>query len=338
MSDTDKENQIENILADTPESVTSKMPVTWQLSILFIFLLLIFSAGTTTYILSNKTTEIKDQTATAIETDRQVPTEGNINTFANLKIGAKSALVFDIKTGEVLYEHNADAKWPLASITKLMTALVAREIVPIESEIPITTEAIAQDGESGLKVGESFSYEKLSDLVLLTSSNDGAFALANYAGTLLDQDQPATTFVKAMNIRAKEIGLNDTYFRNPTGLDLTELESGAYSSASDVAKLMSYIVINYPEILEETTKSSNVVYNESGESHTAANTNVVVNSIPSLIGSKTGYTELSGGNLVVAFDAGINRPIVVAVLGSTYYGRFNDVLQLVEATRNSFQN
>jgi D-alanyl-D-alanine carboxypeptidase len=66
--------------------------------------------------------------------------------------------------------------------------------------------------------------------------------------------------------------------------------------------------------------------------YSAENTNVVIDKIPNLIASKTGYTDLAGGNLVIAFDAGLNHPIIISVLGSTEKGRFSDVLQLVQAT------
>ena len=99
---------------------------------------------------------------------------------------------------------------------------------------------------------------------------------------------------------------------------------------------MSYIVEHYPEILAGTTQTTTRFYNQNGDYHNAQNTNSTVNRIPGLIGSKTGYTTLAGGNLVIAFDVGLNHPIVIAVLGSTRDGRFEDVLKLTKATQALF--
>jgi D-alanyl-D-alanine carboxypeptidase (penicillin-binding protein 5/6) len=139
--------------------------------------------------------------------------------------------------------------------------------------------------------------------------------------------------VEAMNIRAGELGLRETYFLNPTGLDISETEAGAFGSARDMAFLMDYILKNQPGILERTKEEAFTLHNVAGVGHEAENTNVVISEIAGLIGSKTGYTTLSGGNLAIAYDASLNRPIVVVVLGSTINGRFSDVLKLVEASR-----
>ena len=98
---------------------------------------------------------------------------------------------------------------------------------------------------------------------------------------------------------------------------------------------MDYIITNYPEILEPTQQPSTRVYNTSGAYHEAANTNEAVQNIPNMLGSKTGYTDLAGGNLTIAFDAGLDRPIIVTVLGSTRHDRFEDVLKLVKAVQES---
>jgi D-alanyl-D-alanine carboxypeptidase (penicillin-binding protein 5/6) len=167
----------------------------------------------------------------------------------------------------------------------------------------------------------------------MSSSNDGAFALASAAGNVLKPNSGAHSFVEAMNIRAEEIGLHETYFRNPTGLDISETEAGAYGSARDMAFLMEYIVKNEPDILTFTREDVARVYSKTGGFHDAENTNDYIDEIPGLIGSKTGYTDLAGGNLVVAFDAGLNRPIVVVVLGSSQEDRFTDVMELVNAAK-----
>jgi len=99
-----------------------------------------------------------------------------------------------------------------------------------------------------------------------------------------------------------------------------------------MSKLMSYIWKNEPEAISQTNKHELEFVSEDGFLHVAENTNEDVNNISGLIGSKTGYTDLAGGNLAIIYDAGLNHPIVVVVLGSTLGGRFEDVESLVEAT------
>jgi serine-type D-Ala-D-Ala carboxypeptidase (penicillin-binding protein 5/6) len=138
-----------------------------------------------------------------------------------------------------------------------------------------------------------------------------------------------------MNLRASELGLTNTRFKNATGLDISPTEAGAYSSARDVALLMEYLIANYPQVTRLTTTDATRVYNEDGAYHEVENTNEIVDDIEGLLASKTGYTELAGGNLVVAFEAGLNRPIVAVVLGSTFNDRFTDILTLTESARKT---
>lgn len=261
------------------------------------------------------------------------------NPFENIKLDAMAAYVWDISKQRALYSKNASAQLPLASLTKLMTAIVVEETFDEKEIIEITLDAIRQEGESGLLDGELWNVRELLDLTLLTSSNDGAYALAVAAGTSLSpDDDPAKIFVRAMNRKAEQLGLSQTYFTNPTGLDTTEAQSGSYGSARDMAFLMEYIVTTLPSILENTSKTQITVTDTEGIELIASNTNQTVNSVTGLLGSKTGYTVLAGGNLVIAYNAGLNRPIVISVLGSSPEGRFQDVLKLTEASRTLILN
>jgi D-alanyl-D-alanine carboxypeptidase len=141
-----------------------------------------------------------------------------------------------------------------------------------------------------------------------------------------------------MNIRAEELELTSFSFKNPTGLDEPALIPGAVGSARDVSFLLEYILLNHPNIIEPTRQYNARVYNSNGEFHDMSNTNDVLYGIPNLLASKTGYTDLAGGNLTIAFDAGLNRPIIITVLGSTREERFSDVLRLVDAVQSSFSN
>jgi D-alanyl-D-alanine carboxypeptidase (penicillin-binding protein 5/6) len=252
-----------------------------------------------------------------------------------VELTAESAYVWDVTRERALYSQNADATLPLASITKLMTALLAYELVPDETPVAVSYAGILQQGQSGLATGERFTARDLADLALIASSNDAAYSLASAVGERLGDQDPTAQFVAAMNIRAEELGFETLEFTNPTGLDRSPREAGAYGSAREVSFLVEYILESYPDLLAATTEARDRIYNAAGEYHAAANTNALISEIPNLLGSKTGYTDLAGGNLTVAFDAGFNRPIVVTVLGSTRSDRFTDVATLVDAARTA---
>lgn len=247
------------------------------------------------------------------------------------EVRAQAAYVLDVASGEVLYEKNADTVLPIASITKLMTSLVSHELVADEETATIDERALRQSGATGLREGDILTIQDLNNLSLISSSNDAAFALAATVGRLLGNADPAAQFVAAMNIRAAELGASTLAFKNPTGLDVSTTEAGAVGSAKDVSLLLRYILTNYPELLEPGQRTAARIYSESGDYIDIENTNRVLYAIPNLLASKTGYTDLAGGNLTIAFDAGFNRPMIITVLGSTRQERFTDVLALVQS-------
>ncbi len=338
----EKQEEITSPIVDTEHlepilenPAPAEVPVLRQLGIALLLLVIVFSTtyiGTILTVLSPK----KDKadvlvTATLAESSG---IDTIVNPFKDARVAARSAFVWDVTKQRVLFSKNADEVLPLASITKLMTALVAYELLDDTSIIRISVDAIRTDGDSGLKDGESFSLTDLSNIVLVSSSNDGAVALgaaaANAVSSTID---PNKLFIEAMNLRAAELGLTNTRFRNMTGLDVSPTEAGAYSTARDVTLLMEYIITKYPSVTTLTTAENSRVYNESGDYHELENTNTTVNEIDGLIASKTGYTELAGGNLAIAFEAGLNRPIIIVVLGSTFNDRFTDVLELSKKAR-----
>ncbi len=260
--------------------------------------------------------------------------------FANITLTGKSAIVWDMAKEEALFVKNPDASLPLASLTKVMTALTVSESLGNTSNIVINPEYLSPEGDSGLKVGDTWTKKDLLDYTLVTSSNDGAYALASVAQAAQSMSGGAANpnaheaFVAKMNETAQNIGLQNSRFWNEHGLDRNADRGGAYGSARDVAKLIEYILKNQPDLLE-ATRYKNLAINSTEARYEATNTNQFVDSIPGLIASKTGYTDLAGGNLVIAFDAGIGHPIIITVLGSTQEGRFEDTLKLVNATLES---
>ncbi len=251
--------------------------------------------------------------------------------FEKLQLTGKSAIVWDISNKKALFAKNATDQLPLASITKLMTVLVASDILPPYFSI---------DNPSDVK--DKWNLGDIISFTLVTSSNSGAGAIAAAVDSLIKEGNVSADFcvnsntcdfVTLMNKKALDIGLEQTYFTNPTGLDSDSGGSGGYGSAIDVAKLMSYMYDYKPDILKPTTKSKYLTVNKNGYEIEFDNTNPTVEAIPGIIGSKTGFTDFAGGNLTVVFDAGFDEPYVIVTLGSTEEERFDDVAQMIEATR-----
>jgi D-alanyl-D-alanine carboxypeptidase len=245
-----------------------KQIITLTIAFAVLFFLIFHPKGTEVYVNQN------NQPAPAKESP-----------FNNINLEAKAVYVFDLAKNEPIFGLNKDAQLPLASLTKIMTVVVAEEL---------TSQDISQ----------------FADSALMQSSNESASALASLSGN----------FIELMNKKAKDLNLHQTYFLNETGLDISKNLSGGYGSAKDIAKLLTYAVANNPHLFEATTINSTV------------NTNPYATTTTELIASKTGWTDLAGGNLAVVFDAGLDRPIIAVVLGSSKEGRFKDIQKLIETT------
>jgi len=252
--------------------------------------------------------------------------------FESIHIEARAAIVQDLNTGEILYEKNSGLALPLASLTKIMTTLVTQATATDVSNVFISSNTMRPlDGEQ-LYIGETFSLKRLIDYTLVTSSNDGAAAIA-YA---VQNMHGNNSFIDKMNALASEIGMTSTHFLNETGLDEDKNRAGAYGSARDVAELVKYTLENYPSIFEATKETSIATYSRNGFIHAGANTNIIANTLPNLIASKTGFTDIAGGNLAVVIDPALNRPVVIVVLSSSYDGRFSDVTALAGGVSKYF--
>lgn len=264
----------------------------------------------------------------------------SVNAFQNLDLSAHSAIVINTKTGKIIYEKNRQDILPLASLTKLMTALTAVEILPQDSTIQIAREYLQEEDVAGLFTNEKWKTSDLMAFTLVASSNVGARAIATAAGALLQKNatvantnaDPRQVFIKEMNSKANKLGLDSMTFYNDNGLDVSTERAGAYGSAEDVAHLAEYILENHPELLEPTTHTKISFVSKTNFIHKVKNTNQTVEFVPGIIGSKTGYTDLAQGNLVVTFAPGLDGPYVAVALGSTFDGRFSDVTKLINAT------
>src|SRR3989344_1659267 len=259
------------------------------------------------------------------------------NPYDALELIAKAAYVYDSREKKSLFEKDAHELLPLASITKIMTAFTALSLIPETTYISIDEEAIREEGDSGFAVGERWLLRDLLTYMLLESSNDGAAAVSSaigeiFEGSGMNEKEYKARFVAEMNALAMRSGLLETYFLNESGLDIGEAKAGAYSTAAEAAELLRLALEKFPDLFTETRLSELVLENEEGQRRAARNTNTNLTEVPLLMASKTGYTDLAGGNLVIAFDAGFNRPIIISVLGSTMDGRFTDAEKLVCAT------
>lgn len=266
--------------------------------------------------------------------------------YNGLELEAKAAYIYDVQEKRVLFALNEEAQLPLASLTKIMTAIVASENLPDYTTIVINGN-LKNGGYSGLIPGESWRLKDLLDFMLIKSSNEGASSVASAVGAVLlgfDQNASGTayeigknTFVDKMNEKARELGMSQTYFLNETGLDHDEAVAGGYGSAEDITNLLAWAVQYEADLFEATRYPTLEIFSENGTSYTAVNTDPLAGTIPGLVISKTGLTDLAGGNLAIAFDMSFGHPIIVTVLGSTEKGRFDDVKKLVDATIQSFR-
>lgn len=259
--------------------------------------------------------------------------------FASLTLKARAAFVWDITRGQPLYALHEDAQLPLASLTKIMTALVSAEEKGGSEAVTITKDAVLQEGDQGFIVDETWRLKDLIDATLLTSSNDGAYALASvFPITEKNTSTPLQkTFIQKMNQKAKELGLNQTFFENEAGLDLNLGVSGAYGSARDLARLLEHILLRQPTLMEATTRALLTTHSLEGKVHNLENTNKLVETLPGIVASKTGTTDLAGGNLAIVFEAGPIRPIAIVILGSTAEERFTDAEKLMWASLKYLQ-
>lgn len=262
----------------------------------------------------------------------QVQKVEEVNAYEDVVLSAKAAIVYDLTTGEVLYEKNAEAQLPLASLTKLLTLYAAANALTDTAPVAMTAKAIATKGENGFIEGEVFTFEDAARMALVASSNDAAEAITEAAAKIGNAANGTSLLASA----ASAIGLTQTYALNGTGLDENGEISGGYGSAHDMALLAEALLKRVPGIMRASIDPFITVRSLSGNSYTLKNTNPEVSHIPGLMLSKTGYTDLAGGNLAVVFDAGIGHPVAVVVLGSTKEERFTDVDRLVRATSAQF--
>ncbi len=201
---------------------------------------------------------------------------------AQPEVSAHAAILMNGETGEVLYEKNADQRMLIASTTKIMTALVALEHDSPYKTITVKETHMTEGSSMYLKVGEQVTVEELLYGLLLCSGNDAALALAEASSGSVD------AFVAEMNHKARILGMADTSFANPNGLD----DEAHYSTARDMARL-AVCAAQHPGLMRiASTKQASV------GSRTMTNHNRLLRDVEGCIGLKTGYTKAAGRTLV----------------------------------------
>lgn len=267
----------------------------------------------------------------------KLPTADNINeNFFPIRnwdidepeISAKSAIVLNFKNDKknsILYQKNTGKILPVASLTKLMTAIVVIENYDSEQIIKVSENSVLIDGNSGgLIAEEELKIKDLLYIMLVESSNDAAMSLA--------QDNPKMSyenFITLMNDKAKELGLFNTTFKEPVGLD-----SYNQSTVSEIAVIAEY-AFNSPLLAEILKTSEATVYSiNKNIIHKITNTNKLLGKIPQLIGGKTGYTEEAGGCLMTISNIIDNNYLITVILGSTQ--RENDTEKLIDWTQTAW--
>jgi D-alanyl-D-alanine carboxypeptidase (penicillin-binding protein 5/6) len=223
------------------------------------------------------------------------------------EISAPSALLVSMDTGRVLFSHNPEERRAMASITKIMTALLVLEKLPLEQRVTATARAEATDeSQLWLEAGEMLTVEELLCGLLVGSANDAAVALAEAAAESVE------AFVSLMNEKAGELGLAGTHFANPHGLDAPE----HYSSARDLATLARHTMKN-PEFRKLAgTRTCTIPGSSPGSVRTLTNHNKLLEQGDWVTGIKTGFTDDAGFCLVASGEEkGVG--VVSVILGES---------------------
>ena len=235
-----------------------------------------------------------------------------------IAIDAKAALVLDLKTGRLLYQKNIYDRLPIASLTKIMTAIVVWERLDPNAIVTVRPTAVKADGErQDLYLKEQITVRNLMQLMLIRSSNDAAYALRDYAS------EQNIDLIVAMNEKAQELAMYNTHFTDPAGLDDT-----AFSTASDLAKEVTY-ALRYDAIWNASRQATATIESADGKiSHDIKSTDELLGVLADIVGGKTGYTDGALGCMILIVNAPDNNKLIGIVLGSN--DRFESMKNLVQ--------
>lgn len=256
---------------------------------------------------------------------------------------AHSSLIIDVDSGTILHYGKGKERRQIASLTKLMTALLVMEKVSnLDAEVTIDQEAVYAEGtkigcpRSGycpterLKVGEKVKVRDLLKAMLMNSANDAAIALGKYIGGTQEG------FARIMNARAKEMGFSDSHFCTPSGLEPNGHEKECYSSAYDIARIAAH-TMKYDLIWEIFRYPETTISSVDGKyTHKIINTDQVLDEVPGCLGGKTGFTPLAGQSLLMAAADESKKHRIIAVLLDDLH-RWQDIKTMFQWAFESYE-
>ena len=241
-------------------------------------------------------------------------------------VDSRVALIYDRASGKILYEKNGNKQTPMASTTKIMTAIVVLENANLKDVVTIDSKAAGIGGSRlGLKKNDKITVNDLLYGLMLRSGNDAAVALANYVGGSVE------SFAQMMNEKAKEMGLTNSHFIVPHGLD----NDGHYTTAYELAKMADYAlkIDKFKQIVG--TQNTTIYIN--GYAKAINNTNKFLESVSGVYGVKTGFTNGAGRCLVTACKRD-DLDIVTVIIGAdTTKQRTADTIKLINYAYNNFE-
>lgn len=290
--------------------------------ILAINLIIVFAIFSMQYVLANL--EEEEETISTKEIEETIESANISN--GQPKLNSRIGLIYDRTSGRILYEKNGNKQTPMASTTKIMTAIVVVENSNLKDIVTIGTKAAGTGGSRlGLKKNDKITVKDLLYGLMLRSGNDTAIALAIHVGGSVEG------FAELMNKKAEELGLCNSHFLVPHGLDVQE----HYTTAYELAKIADY-ALNIKEIKEIVgAKIYNVSIN--GKTRTITNTNELLGSLNGVYGVKTGFTNGAGRCLVTSCKRG-DLDIITVILGAdTKRIRTLDSISLIEYAYKNYQ-
>ncbi|OGN01647.1 MAG: hypothetical protein A3G51_02890 [Candidatus Yanofskybacteria bacterium RIFCSPLOWO2_12_FULL_43_11b] len=239
-------------------------------------------------------------------------------------IDAKAGIVYDTRSGRFLFTKNSRIKLPVASLTKILSAIVVLENIDTKEAVVIPKEALKVDEEKqSLYLGEEITVQNLLKLMLIESSNDAAYALAWHV------NGKGIGFVDKMNEKARSLSMNDSSFLDPAGLS-----DDAYSTSEDLVKLIKYS-FKHDLIWRILTEKSIIVKSIDGKiEHNVESTDQLLGVIPDIFGGKTGYTDNALGCMILVVDIpDKNDKLISVALGSRL--RFDDTKKLIDWAKSA---
>jgi len=239
-----------------------------------------------------------------------------------IKLSADAAILIEASTGRVIWEKNADERRYPASMTKMMTGLLALENLSDSTEVLISSNAAnTEDVPLGIQAGELLQAGELMNGLLMLSDNGAAVALAEQIGGSVP------SFAEMMNAKAEKLGMENTHFVNPNGLT----NPNHYSTARDMAKLARHVMQN--EKFREIVGQQKQLIRWSlpkNKMLTAENTNELLGKYEGMTGIKTGWTQAAGGCLAASAKRGGLELIVIVMHAETPKDRFKDAEKLLD--------